>query len=174
MWYSTPAIPSGVSASCPTSLHVLLLWTKFRAVFSFLRRYQLLLNILARRSAIASLSVGAVANCNVALLVGHALARTRLFFLFPSRLFSCARAQHAPSHQFLRAVCWWRAIAPHSQWLEAVSEKDAILFNFAVGGAGGGVLVRDSLLSSAWILAGNVVSAKQFRSLPERLRSDNR
>ena len=57
----------------PTSLHVLLLWTKFRAAFSFKRRCQFFLNILARRSAMASLSIGAVANCIVALLVGHAL-----------------------------------------------------------------------------------------------------
>ena len=172
MWCSTPAFPSGVSALCPTSLHVLFFWPKFRAALSVKRCCQLFLNILAGRSAIASLSVGAVANCIVAWLVGHALSPHASFF--PSMLFSCARAQHAPSHQFLRAVCWWRAIAPHSQWSEAASEKDAILFNFAVGFLMGVC----SCVTIGWAQRGssreNVVSSEQFRSLPEGFRSDSR
>ena len=95
-------------------------------------------------------------------------------FLFPSLLFSCARVQHAPSHQFLRAVCWWRAIAPHSQWSEAASEKDAILFNLAVGFLVGVC----SCVTIGWAQRGSslefVLSAKQFRSQPESLRSDSR
>ena len=95
-------------------------------------------------------------------------------FLFPSLLFSCARVQHAPSHQFLRAVCWWRAIAPHSQWSEAASEKDAILLNLAVGFLVGVC----SCVTIGWAQRGssreNVVSSEQFRSLPEGFRSDSR
>ena len=173
MWCSTQAILSVVSASCPTSLHVLFFWHMIRAVLSVKRCCQLFLNILEGRSAIASLSVGAVAKCIVAWLVGHALG-PHASFLFPSRLFSCARAQHASSHQFLRAVCWWRAIAPHSQWSEAVSEKDAILFNLAVGFLVGVC----SCVTIGWAQRGssreNVVSAEQFRSLPESVRSDSR
>ena len=145
-------------------------WPKFRAALSVKRCCQLFLNILARRSAIASLSVGAVANCNVAWLVGHAFS-PHASFLFPSLLFSCARVQHTPSHQFLRAVCWWRAIAPHSQWSEAVSEKDAILFNLAVGFLVGVC----SCVTIGWAQRGssreNVVSSEQFRSLPTAVES---
>ena len=49
-------------------------WLMIRAVLSLARCCQLFLHILARRSAIASLSVGAVAKCIVALFVGHALS----------------------------------------------------------------------------------------------------
>ena len=116
--------------------------------------------------------VGAVAKCNVALLVGHALARTRPFFsrpcCFRAREYNTLRVTSScgpcGGERLLHKVSGQRRpvkTAPSSLTLQL------------------GFLVRVcSCVTIGWAQRGssreNVVSSEQFRSMPEGFRSDSR
>ena len=211
------ALPSGVSASCPTSLFLRAVcwwraiaphsqwseaasekdailfnlavgflmgvlerdnwlgpaWIMIRAVLSLARCCQLFLHILARRSAITSLSVGPVAKCIVALFVGHQLSR-HACLLFPSRLF------RAPEPFTLRVNSSCGPCVGGERLLHKVSgqRRPVKTVPSSLTSQLGGLVGVCSSVTVCCPQRGssrdNVVSAKQFRSLPESLRSDSR
>ena len=144
-----PASPNRVPASCPTSLHMIIFWLKSASTVS---RALLPIpsTVLARMGAITSVSIGAVGNCLVVLLVGYALQPARAILARP--WFLCAKAQHVLSQECMAAGrVFVESQTPQNQWSEAASEGAAFIFNFAVG-SWPGVYVLDCSLVPAWTL----------------------
>ena len=119
-------------------------WHMIRAVLSLARCCQLFLNILAGRSAIASLSFGAVQTASSLGLWDTHLARTRLFFSRPCCF--CAREYNTLRVTSSSGPCvGGERLLHRSQWSEAQLRS---------GIPDGSVLVRDNWLGPAWIIAG--------------------
>ena len=160
-----PASPSRVSASCSTSLHMLSFWLQSaRTILRALLPTPL--TVPARIGAITSLSIRAVGNCLVVLLVGCALQPARV----PSYhvlVVLCAKAQHVLSQE---SVVAGRVFAESRELLNICGQK------LSVNGPPSSTLSWASwsgcarVRLSAWAQRGlsrqHVVVAEQFRSLP--------